>query len=231
MFKFCLQSTALITATTLGAVLLNAAPASADLLEQDLFSSGDGLITFDEDTELEWLDLTATTNLSFEDVIAGAGGFTTTLGFRYATLSEVKDLFVAAGIDDVLGTPTSNDGDSLFENLTDLQSLIGITATVGVIDPLFFSNGIHLPDSGPALPAVLDVLNTASGGLVDIASFSSSTIADDDSDLTIGSFLVRDPDETPNPVPEPGTVIGVGAVALGGLLGRKQVARRKSDQS
>ena len=69
------------------------------LLQQDLVpASGDSLITFDTETNLEWLSLTKTANLSISDVRNGAGGYTTTYGFRYANGAEVQALHRHAGI-------------------------------------------------------------------------------------------------------------------------------------
>ena len=52
-----------------GAGMLSATLISTDLIE----GSGDGLLTFDTETLLEWLDLTETTNQSYNDVMAGFG--------------------------------------------------------------------------------------------------------------------------------------------------------------
>lgn len=77
-------------------------PGRAELLEIDLVpGSGDGLLTLDTDTGLEWLDLTATSDpagQSYNAVAAGFGGFTTEQGFRFATVSEVLILFDNAGV-------------------------------------------------------------------------------------------------------------------------------------
>ena len=60
------------------------------LIQADLVpGSGDQLITYDTETNLQWLNLTATANRSRNEVLAGFGGFTTTYGFRYATGAEV----------------------------------------------------------------------------------------------------------------------------------------------
>ena len=61
-------------------------------------AAGDGLITLDTETNLEWLSLDATANLSYLDVLGGAGGYTTTYGFRYATGQEISLLHQHAGI-------------------------------------------------------------------------------------------------------------------------------------
>ena len=69
------------------------------LLQQNLVpATGDHLITLDTETNLEWLSLNATANLSYLDVLGGAGGYTTTYGFRYATGQEIGLLHQHAGI-------------------------------------------------------------------------------------------------------------------------------------
>ena len=59
------------------------------LEERDLATSSDGLITFDAETGLEWLDPTVTTGLSYSDVQAGTGNTWLADGWRYATKQEV----------------------------------------------------------------------------------------------------------------------------------------------
>lgn len=69
------------------------------LVQQNLVpGTGDHLITLDTDTNLEWLSLNATANLSYLDVLGGTGGYTTTYGFRYATGQEISLLHQHAGI-------------------------------------------------------------------------------------------------------------------------------------
>ncbi|HEX7036351.1 MAG TPA: hypothetical protein VF210_11280 [Pseudomonadales bacterium] len=60
---------------------------------------GDGLLTLDTETGLEWLDWSYTINLSHADVasnFAPGGEFE---GFRYATLSELVTLYTNVGFD------------------------------------------------------------------------------------------------------------------------------------
>ncbi|MEP7150749.1 MAG: hypothetical protein ABI856_03485 [Nitrospira sp.] len=69
------------------------------LVQQNLVpATGDHLITLDTETNLEWLSLNATANLSYLDVLGGVGGYTTTYGFRYATGQEIGLLHQHAGI-------------------------------------------------------------------------------------------------------------------------------------
>lgn len=90
-------ASALITVGLSRAVLLSmisllALPASADLIEQDLFAAGDALLTLDDVSGLRWLDLTETTGISMDDIEADVGGWASR-GFRHASTSEIYDLF------------------------------------------------------------------------------------------------------------------------------------------
>ena len=78
-------------------LLLTPGTSEADLLEIDLYTSGDKLITRDTGTGLDWLDLTATQGRSVNEVLADFGGFVSA-GFRYATPVEVEALFTSASI-------------------------------------------------------------------------------------------------------------------------------------
>jgi len=53
----------------LGALLTVSAPSFANLIVYGLATQDDGLITLDSQTGLEWLDLTATGNRSFSEVL------------------------------------------------------------------------------------------------------------------------------------------------------------------
>ncbi len=69
------------------------------LVQQNLVpGTGDHLITLDTETNLEWLSINATANLSYLEVLGSAGGYTTTYGFRYATGVEIGLLWQHAGI-------------------------------------------------------------------------------------------------------------------------------------
>src|SRR5215831_1623366 len=78
----------------LGVLLLSlpSTPGRAALTSMDLLAPGDGLITRDTATSLDWLDLTPTVGLSFNQVAGGVGGWTG-LGFQYATTTQVMGLY------------------------------------------------------------------------------------------------------------------------------------------
>jgi hypothetical protein len=75
-----------------------AAPARADLFSRDLLGVGDGLVTQDTRTGLEWLDYNVTNGLSYEQVMQGEKDLTTKLGFRYATLGEIEEFVKSADL-------------------------------------------------------------------------------------------------------------------------------------
>lgn len=105
-------------------------PASthAALITRDFAAgSGDALLTYDSDTGLEWLDATITDGRSFTEVKAGWGGWTTTSGFRYATMAELRGLFVSAGV-----TPNfSYDTYSTPGDVTYVDRIIALTRLLG----------------------------------------------------------------------------------------------------
>jgi len=101
--------------------------ANAALIEKDLFAIGDGLVTLDTDTNLEWLDLTQTLNLSHDQIIAGAGGWTG-IGFTYATTTQVTALFIASDPLNVIINSSTSDN---FAGASLLLDLMGCTEDNG----------------------------------------------------------------------------------------------------
>lgn len=69
-----------------------AGTASGEIVELDLDAPGDGLITRDSETGLDWLDPSETLGFTYLEIELGAGGWTD-VGFRHATGSEVCQLF------------------------------------------------------------------------------------------------------------------------------------------
>ena len=94
------------------------------LIQKDLVSgSGDGLLTLDTDTNLEWLGLTATANRSVNEVLGGFGGFATTHGFRYATGADLGTLYAHAGITKGLSEPAFRPSPNDGRNHTGIETL------------------------------------------------------------------------------------------------------------
>ena len=77
--------------------MLNGTDASADLVLRDDNIWGPGTIIHDTSTGLYWLKPSKTVNLSYNTISEqlGSGAYT---GFRYASSTEVQNLFITAGL-------------------------------------------------------------------------------------------------------------------------------------
>src|SRR5579872_3798222 len=62
--------------------------------------------TYDPNTGLEWLNLDQTAGQSYDSVLNGWNGYTTTMGYQVATRSQIIQLFDDAGAS-YLGTPSA----------------------------------------------------------------------------------------------------------------------------
>ena len=123
--------------------------AEAVLIEADLFTAGDSLLTRDDATGLDWLDLTSTTNLSVNQILADVGGFST-LGFTHASTAQVTTLFLNSGPPGVVTIGAGLTAANLQPAL-DLMALIGITRPIPPIDNISALGFAGLGESGPGL--------------------------------------------------------------------------------
>ena len=72
----------------------NFAIAVADMpMPVDWKKPGDGLLTYDPATGLEWLDLSYTTNRSYNDIVSQLEPGGEFEGFRYASIAEITALW------------------------------------------------------------------------------------------------------------------------------------------
>ena len=74
-------------------------PTYSALISVDLDSAGDGLLTYDTRTNLEWLDLSLTGRNSVNNMLNGINGrdfFSE--GFTLASYDQVIDIFTSVGI-------------------------------------------------------------------------------------------------------------------------------------
>lgn len=188
-----------------------------------------GTITRDTDTGLEWLDVTQTTNLSYDYVSSQLGAGGAYEGWLYATGAQVNTLIANfTGV-----TPTLSGQTEYAENTLDaLVALVGNTWT-SISDGGDRTYGM-LADSANCTNcerqymATLNVYpDIAVWNLPDSSTVRSQAINNDQSNEIIGSFLVRRipsaQSPVPRSVPEAQSILLFGL----GLLGLFGAAQRK----
>lgn len=90
------------------ASLLLASPAGAAVFSRDLFEPGDGLLTYDDVNQREWLDFSVTSGLSLPDLEAMTASSGVLKGFVGATREDIEDLRTSG---DPSSWPIGNDRD------------------------------------------------------------------------------------------------------------------------
>ncbi|MCP5066018.1 MAG: PEP-CTERM sorting domain-containing protein [bacterium] len=101
-------------------------------------------MTLDTDTNLEWLDWTASTSLSYDSIVGmfGSGGLYE--GWRHADVDEVSGLYAAAGLP-LSGWPSLSyiDDDAVsFNNMADFVGKTS-TTTSGAVHSTSSNAGEH----------------------------------------------------------------------------------------
>jgi hypothetical protein len=230
------------SACVLGGLIIGAiAPQSAQaaLLGRDLNAIGDGLLTRDTVTGLDWLDVTQTKGRSFDEVLAGFGNYTTQQGFRFATASEVSSLFASAlaGKSPVFVSTPNNTVDLSqgYFAAQEIHTLLGVTSSQFIPAGGFVSGGVTLQ----SIEGYVTNLNAlGQGGLATInsnrsrGSFTVSPVGLVSRDSGSGqvsfrssglefspqyaSFLVRSSAPVAS-TPEPSILLGSAAIALAQL--------------
>ena len=172
---------------------------NAELLSVDLVSgAGDGQITRDTVSSLDWLDVSLTANQTFDQVRTG---IFYEQGFRHATRTELETLFIHAGIpDDGYDISVTHPTEAL-----SLIALLGVTlsssgrySVYGFVGNDYFGTFITtavypIGTKFSALLGKIDFLDlrTAGLGLIGEAHFTGGHPFSDQADPYYGSFLVR----------------------------------------
>lgn len=152
----------------------------AELVEADLFTPDDKKITLDTTTGLEWLDVTETLGLSFNAALETT--LVTDLGFRHATVDELRSLCINAGIDVDSGESASN-----FAGANNLITLLGCTGNCGGNIPFQFG-WMFRDEPGLTYGAEILVKLDRMSGKCTVPSIGQSRGA---SFGNIGNYLVR----------------------------------------
>jgi len=180
---------------------LIAGTSNAALISMNDSIFGDGSVTKDTDTNLDWLDLTISTNRSYGDLVGSDGSSEFIVGgdfegWRYASLLEVQTLLANHGFPYI--NPNFNEvNNQRPENVSfyiSFVELFGETCAVGVVNcnlNLTQTRGwIDGPTNTSVAELVYDHFNNDAG--INIFNTSPGPFID------TGSFLVR---ETVVPIP------------------------------
>jgi len=226
-FKWALFTDGIKTGTTTKAkiicliTLLSAVSSStAGLIVVDDVKFGVGSITRDTTNKVEWLDLTLSTNRTFEFVegqLVIGGAFQ---GFRHASAQEITGLWTSAGIPNI--------GTSSFVNIAPsqaLMNLIGSTSFQGGIGNGKEAIGIGKDGLRSDLDAFLYNGNPVMGAFIEEFEWKGRSAG------TVGHWLVRDV-STATPVPEPTTLLlAVGGIGFVGIAHQRRKSKyAKSSQ-
>lgn len=132
----------------LAALMFSQAAASA-IIDQDWQTPGDANILFDTSTNMQWLDLSVTADMSHDAVVANLSYGGIFEGWRLATQNEVLDLWTHAGI---INTER-NWVTYQYAVVYDLVTRLGPTV---MVEPGLFPVATHtigMVEGGPALPS------------------------------------------------------------------------------
>ncbi|MDH5766608.1 MAG: hypothetical protein OEZ38_11390 [Gammaproteobacteria bacterium] len=184
----------------------------------------DNLITQDTDNSLEWLDLTVTANMSYNQVISELGVGGAYEGWRYATSTEVASLWDAFGGDsNYNGWSASNNG--IFN---EMSLYIGDLYCEGFGCPTVDDKGFTLFLTADTNEFGQHIVSQAGDYYIhtetvltsDFFNLQAYEYDSDFSRISMGSALVRD--LTVVPVPAAVWLFGSGLLGLVGLAKRKK---------
>jgi hypothetical protein len=197
----------LIAKAASGALIVAGLSASAamatTLSSANLNAPGDGLLTRDSATLLEWLDVTATTGLSRLDILNDVGGWITA-GFRLATRAEVFTLWSDHGFPVIDGSyDTAND--PFFASFV---ALVGQTLNNGSVEGVVGYSADSPGPGGAFIPQVLHDLQADGDGTALILGGATGEAT---ASNLVGSWLVRE-----YTVAAPAS-LGMFGIALAGL--------------
>jgi hypothetical protein len=185
-----------------------------------------GSFMLDRQSDLDWLDPSATQGLAYNDIVHNIGVNYIAQGWRFATLDEVHTLFDDAGgggtYPITLNTFPDSAPNPIFDAATMLASLLGYTSTFG--PPYGFAYGIVADQADATHHFVASYYAVLSGGVRHAWLVDGLHNVDAYGGPEQGAFLVRTHLAV---TPLPGALpLFVSAMAGLGLFASRTKARR-----
>lgn len=226
-FKNILATTASVSPVILAMLLALTVPVRASSILIDRGSS-----TYDPATNLSWLDVTATADLSYNDVITNTGVDYIGQGWRYATDAEVEALYRDAGIPSLATAPDGGffyriaSEDPAFPQVShDAAKLVKeLGVTVFEDEQNYGSGGMFVSARNPG---IIDYSTLFLGG-PQVDSTDSSVVLSEalgpmspfDLQPALGSMLVRAGPVSEVPAPGALLLLATALATLGGVRAR-----------
>ncbi|PZP27789.1 MAG: hypothetical protein DI603_20915 [Roseateles depolymerans] len=182
----------MVSSVALG-LAVGVVPAHADIVVTDWKTQGDGLLLWDTQTNLQWLNLTVTQGQSFDAVTSQLGS--AYQGFKFATTDAVWTLFAHAEVSPSYPAPKAA-----------AQALATQWGTTLSTPGNYFVAAGIIADENPYMPGYQLVAGVGSVDLGNDVWFANATFGAQLPDQPLawfGSALVRD--YVPLPVPEAST--------------------------
>ena len=195
---------------------------NAAIMNADWKITGDNLITQDTGSGLEWLDLTATANWSYDYVSNRLGSGQEFEGWRYATAEEVTSFWDAFGGDSNYYNGLSTQNNGLFDRIAPFWGDLWCQQTgCNIGEGYSFALTSDASGTGSHMMALAADWESLDWHLTqDEFTPSYLYLNDFGSDYDIGSALVRDISTVP--VPAAVWLFGSGLIGLIGIARRKQ---------
>ena len=171
----------------------------------------DGVYTYDPSTHLDWLDVTQTLNLSYNDVLNNVGTSYVAEGWHYATANDLVTFYTDAGLPmggqrDMFRTSQDADFNNVAIAMLNLYNLIGIADSgVTAVDQWYQTEGFFGPldvsgkpgQGGLALDLRTDDIDSGLSAIIDAGILDADTRS-----TGFGSWLIRnDPNVAVTPLP------------------------------
>jgi hypothetical protein len=145
-----------------------------------------GATTYDTETGLEWLDVTATLNVSAHDILVGGYGGYVAAGWTLGTVEQLDALFVHAGI------PLPHDGTQTAAGFAGANRLIGLLGASGSSRNNVYIQAFSgtLVAATPPFLRQTPVVITSFGNIGGV-DLLGATVPSSVQSPTIGNYLVR----------------------------------------